>query len=273
MSVTRRTRKSLIAAAVLGIGMSSMSTGAMAVVFKDFTVDEGSVPGAVANTFSADKITGNYSEVITFGAGTFDVSLKWNAGQFLTNDGNDLVNSQLGGITSNQYGLYALYQGSGTFSSSGGIYTFTTTPGVGGLSVYIDPNSDTTFTAPATGNLGFGTGSTGDDYLIATGTPKAGSGTLDPGCAGGINCGSFGTNTTFALTSTVPGGDTYFTFPSPFYDLSFQSGQFNSFAVTGTQTINGSMDVVFVPEPETLALLGLGLVGIGLTLRRQSQKA
>ncbi|MDV7393681.1 hypothetical protein RZS08_20055, partial [Arthrospira platensis SPKY1] len=65
-------------AATLGLG----STSAMAIAFPDFTVDEGSVPGSVANTFTADKITGNYVEVITFNfltatTGSFDVALRW----------------------------------------------------------------------------------------------------------------------------------------------------------------------------------------------------
>jgi len=259
-------RKTLIACAVTA--SFAASSGAMAQSFPNFTVDESAIAGALGQTFTADKITGNYVEVISFAgsetSGTFNVSLKWNAGQFVANDGSTPVASQLGGSTG-QYGLYALYQGTGTFNTTASGTVFSFTPG-GSLNLFADAQANTVFGQPANGALAFTTTNSSDDVLIATGTPTSGEGRLDPslstcGITNGINCGSFGASSTFNLTAA---GSEYFVAPNPFYNISFQSGQLNNFNPTGTQVINGSLDVIFggsseVPEPATVAMVGLGL--------------
>jgi hypothetical protein len=268
--------KAIVSKAVVACTVAAASlfgASASAAVFNPFTVQPATGPLTVGQ-FTADKITGNYTEVATFNNdGTFNVSLYWTAGQFVTNGGNDAVGPLQSGLGVN-YGLYAVYTASGVVGTSGSATTFTFLPGTGSLSLYLDDNVNTVANGrPVDGSTPFSLNNTGDDILLASGDPLSGLGTLDPNLStcgsNGINCGSFGSTTSFILTSA---GSSFFVAPNPFYSLSFQSGQLNNFTPTGTQVINGSLDVVFgneVPEPASLGLLGLGLLGLGFARRRK----
>ena len=199
----KRTLLSLAVAASLGVASASAFAA-----FEDFVVDTTPFSSS-PKTFVADKITGNYSEVITFtGVNTFAVSILWNAGQFVKNDGNNPVLTSTSQLNT-QYGLYATFQGTGTVVL-GPTTLFTLTPGSGSYSLYADNNLDTDFddtvgavNSPANGLLPWiaDVGTNLDDVLLATGDTVSGSGLLDTTCSGGINCGSFGQNNTFALTA------------------------------------------------------------------------
>lgn len=267
--------KTLIAAAMTA-ALSFAATSANADTFVPFTVAEGSVPGTPTSTptFVAGKVIGNYIEDVTLNAdGTFTTRLLFNASTFGDTNGGTISTSFLSSAQTpfagtNNYAIYAVLTGSGTFSPTpvnGNNFTFNSG---GSLVLSLDPNSDTQFNK---GPGAIGVVASPDDVTLATGQVVSGGGTLK--ACSGIDCGSFNTNTSFALQTA---GLNFFTAPRPFYNMLLTSGQFDNIDFTKigvAQRTTGSLDATFgsVPEPESIALMGVGLLGLGLTMRRRKQ--
>ena len=262
----------LLAVAVAG-GLALTPGTASADVYNDFRIDA-TVGGddAVCNTISnpapaeaciGDRIDFSYLERFTVtGPGTFSTDAYADVTAFLTNEATELL-LQTG--LNDDYAIYALFSATGNFApnASGG-FDFTATGG--SLTLVLDNNVDTGKTLPGSSPGAVVLTNAGDDLVLANAVLESGEGHTDPSDP---DSGDFEiVFDPFALTAI---GSTFFVAPVPFYTELLLRGVFDAFdpVLRPNLITGGSGNAQFLPEPTSLALFGLGLLGSGYMARRR----
>jgi hypothetical protein len=270
MSTLSRNIKTILASSMLALSAGTVSD---AFAGAPFQVNPNSIPGVtLGSAFIADFINGSSSARVVANGGNV-----YTSNGYIQYTGFTYLGGAVGVAATRlnlDYGLFATF--TQTFNCPAPLAVGVTC-GVStiSLNLYADPGFADTFVGAAIGSDPVHTDVGGNDVLLAT------ANVVINGLAG-INAlgGAFeNVNTNFTLQN--PAGGNYFINPVPFYTLAFSEFNNTSLGIAcspanctniievAINSESGGSDLVPIPEPATLALLGMGVLAAGLSRRRK----
>lgn len=271
-------RKSILNFGILAfaVAMLMLLPASAKAEYLDFLVDE-SVVAETTNSFEADSFNGYYKEILSFdGEGNFAATLIAGWSTYLKNEGEDGVTTSFLSLnqgefaSENNYGMYTIYTATGTISQiSATEFGFNTTTGSAEIWLDLDSNTNLEGALPAVGGVYPTLSDIDDDEMIlSASTIYFERNVLEMGVGGYFDI-RFSDPTLTAFGSQYWPSLVGISFLTATVDGDFN--EFNPLTEQGFAQSGGDLSANFtvVPEPSTLVLFGLGLIGTAVAIRRK----